>query len=179
MFENFDLISLFILAARISPIIFISIYAIDTIVHQSLNGLIFLGGLLPLYFTIYSIGSIISWSTNISQASCDTISLAKVGRYFNIPLSIVTITYLFGTLLYSTIKPGLVRQNIFIYVFFPILILYLLYFEIRYNCSTLLTSILAIVVGGGFGAGYFAALDELKILNLDRPNIFYVNAWKY
>ncbi len=193
MFKNLDIVTLLMITARISPIIFVSMYTWDTAVHQSLNGVMFLGGLFFIISIMHIFGSIfstssITWisnlfdnktSTHSQNATCNILSIGENGRFSSIPLSILTISYLFGTLLYSTIKNNLVRQNTFIYVIFPILILYLVFFERRNNCSTLFSAIIAIIFGGGFGAGYFAGLDELKVLNLDRPNIFYVNAWNY
>ena len=176
--SNFDPLKLIILSLRLFPLFLFFTYMIFTIIHNNMNGLLYISGLFISFVIAIPISQtgILVYNTTeqISPDSrCNLGSAGIQGRYSDIPLGILTVSYTFGSIMYFIAKYNLVNINMTPIIFFPVMILILIYFQRMYRCSNWFAIFAAIILGGGIGSAIHVLYDELGIYNKNTPQLLY------
>jgi hypothetical protein len=175
-----NVITLLYLFFRLAPFIIVCYFSLSSIFNQDAKGLIYLIGLLLACFSTYLIGSMIPISfTNIVDASgqigqvngvCNLITIGKNGSFSNVPIGIAILTYTLVYLVYIIAINHLETSNIPTLIFFPVLILADIIWNIMNNCFKPFGIVVSIVVGGGIGAAWAYLIDSFK-----QPRLFFLN----
>ena len=175
-----NLVTLSYLFFRLAPFIIVCYFSLSSIFNQDAKGLIYLIGLLLACFSTYLIGSMIPISfTNIVDASgqigqvngvCNLITIGKNGSFSNVPIGIAILTYTLVYLVYIIAINHLETSNIPTLIFFPVLILADIIWNIMNNCFKPFGIVVSIVVGGGIGAAWAYLIDSFK-----QPRLFFLN----
>lgn len=161
-----NLTSIIYLFFRLAPFILVSCITIGSIINSELKGFIYLIGVIFACFVSFPIINIAGQGQTDSKAPiCNMVTINGFVETTT-PISLVIFTYTFFYLLYPIIKYKIVSDNIFMIIFFPILILADLYWNISKGCFFSINCIIAIVCGSSIGYlwSYIISLTKLKDL---------------
>ena len=169
---DLNLNSLLYLFFRLSPFIIVCFFTLSSIFNSELKGLVYLIGLV---FTCFMGSQIVSalGEVGISGASSPVCSSFTINGFVNdvTPLSLVILSYTFFYLVYPIVKYKLVADNVILLVFFPILLLAEIYWNISRNCFPMLNCFWGLLVGGGLGVIWAMIIDATKLRGLQYYNI--------
>jgi len=176
-----NLVTLIYLFFRLAPFIIVCFFSLSSIFNQDVKGLIYLIGLLIACFTTYLIGSVfpVSYTSNTDASGenlgqtngvCNLITIGKDGSFSKIPLGLTILTYTLIYLVYIIAKNHIEISNIPTLIFFPALILADIIWNIMNECFKPFSLIMAVVIGGGIGAGWAALIESFK-----QPRLFFLN----
>jgi len=123
--------------------------------------------MIPISFT-----NIVDASGQIGQVNgvCNLITIGKNGSFSNVPIGIAILTYTLVYLVYIIAINHLETSNIPTLIFFPVLILADIIWNIMNNCFKPFGIVVSIVVGGGIGAAWAYLIDSFK-----QPRLFFLN----
>jgi hypothetical protein len=133
-----------------------------------IRGIIFLGLLLLNCIITFVIGEGIRFINNgfnrddspeDKMAMCNALTIGNGERASIIPLNINIISFTFAYLVYLVGKHKKEMSSIPTIIFFSILILATIFWEVSNQCVSLPKAILALVIGGGIGVGFAEAVD--------------------
>lgn len=166
-----NLISILYIAFRLAPFIIVSFFSLASIINQDLKGLIYLVGLLIASASAIILGNTFQFPVaegmntlyEDTTKTCNLLTLTKSGPISNLPLSQVVFAYTFGYLVYIIGKYKLVSQNIPTLVVFPLLIVADWIWITQNKCASVMSVLLATIVGGGVGAAWSAIIDSMKL----------------
>jgi hypothetical protein len=167
-----DITSILYISFRLAPFILVSFFSLASIINQDIKGVIYLVGLLVSTAIAIIFGNtfnfaIIPNSPNTlydeTTRTCNLLTLTKEGPLSKLPLSQVVFSYTFGYLMYVIGKYKLVTQNIPTLIIFPALILADWIWMSYNNCATVMSLLMATIVGGSIGAGWSALIDSMKL----------------
>ena len=167
----FNLLYLFF---RLAPFIIVSYFALSSLFNQDIKGLIYLVGLLFSSFITFLIGNSIhtdytSMGDFVSPI-CNLITVGKDGSFSKVPLGISVISYTFIYLVYIIERNKLINSNIPILVFFPVLIIGDILWNVKNSCYTPMAIFISLAVGCLMGAVWAAI-----ITSLNQPRLLFLN----
>ena len=169
----FNLLYLFF---RLAPFIIVSYFALSSLFNQDVKGLIYLVGLLFSCFITFLIGNTVSTAyTSMGpdvtvSPICNLITVGKDGSFSKVPLGISVISYTFIYLVYIIEQNKLINSNIPILVFFPVLIMGDILWNIKNSCYTPTAILISLAVGCLMGAAWAAVITSLK-----QPRLLFLN----
>lgn len=175
---DLNVFSLLYLFFRLAPFIIVSFFALSSFFNQDVKGLIYLVGLLLACFIAIIVGNMVpdyTYPTDVEGKAipvnpvCNIITLGKMGTFSRLPLSTVVLTYTLIYLVYVIAKYKIEMYNLPTLILFPILIVADIIWNLSQNCFALFAIITAVVIGGGIGAMWAAAVDSIN-----KPNLFFL-----
>jgi len=176
-----NLVSLIYLFFRLAPFIIVCYFSLGSLFNQDIKGLIYLVGLLFACFATFLVGQSIplAYSSGVSNGDimgtmaapvCNLLTIGKDGSFSKIPLGISILSYTLIYLVYIIASNHLEMTNIPTLVFFPVLILGDLIWNLRNNCYAPFGIVLSIIVGALCGWGW-----AYLIGTLNKPGLFFLN----
>jgi hypothetical protein len=105
-----------------------------------------------------------------AKSVCNLLTIGNNGSFSKIPLGIAVLTYTLSYLVYIISKNNLENNNIPTLIFFPVLILCDLIWNIRNACYPVVGIIISILVGGLMGWAWAYIID-----GLNKPGLFFLN----
>src|SRR6056300_1883636 len=138
---EFNIVAFTYLFLRLAPFILICFFTLSSIFNQDFKGLIYLLGI--LFTVVISIGASPSIQALINTLGlqksdpmdiCTSITINKMDVLSNIPLGQVVIVFTMTYLIYSMMEYNIVSQNWPTIVFFVLLSVFNIYWNISFNC---------------------------------------------
>lgn len=172
-----NIFSILYISFRLAPFILVCFFSISSIFNQDFKGLIYLIGLLITSFVSIIIGNsakdIFSpinypegeYYNNVTR-TCHVLTLSDSGPISKIPLSLIVFCYTFFYIGTIIVKYNLVIQNIPVFIIFPLLIIFDIFWIHSNECFLVASIFASIILGvtGGIGWAYF--IDSLKLTKL-------------
>jgi hypothetical protein len=164
-----NIISFTYLFLRLAPFVLVSFFSLSSIFNQDFKGLVYLVGLLFACFINILIGNVLplpSFDSSEKPEICNMITLSQTGEISNLPLGQGVFGFTFAYLLYTIITYDYVKQNIPTIVFFPILILFDMLWNIKNSCYTVWQLGASLLFAGLFGWLWSYLIDKTNSKNL-------------
>lgn len=154
---------------RLSPFILVCFFVLGSIINSEAKGFMYLVGLIVTTVFSYGVCGGLSSSFQVGDTTkepspaCSTLNINGIMSETT-PIGIVIFSYTFFYLLFPIVKHRIEMDNIPLLLFFPLLILGDIYWNIAYSCFTALQLFLAFLVAGVCGLvwGYVIQLTQLK-----------------
>jgi hypothetical protein len=166
-----NIISLLYLFFRLAPFIIVCYFSLASLFNQDMKGLIYLVGLLFACFCTFLVGQSFSFETEGEKANiCSLITVGNVGSFSKLPLGVTVLGYTFFYLVHIIVSKNLSAFNIPTLVFFPLLILADIIWNIMNNCYNIGGIIVSLIVGSIVGviwAGVIAKMNNPSLLFLN------------
>jgi len=162
---DLNIISYTYLFLRLAPFFLVCFFTLSSILNQDFKGLVYVAGLLLTCFTAIILGN--AFSDFIPKLDdkpdiCNMISIGSNGDISKLPLGQVVISYTFGYLLYPLIFYDLFKRNIPTLIFFPLLLLFDIIWNVKNICYTPIQLIYSLIIGGLLGVGWGYIIDKAK-----------------
>jgi hypothetical protein len=170
---------------RLAPFIIVCFFSLASLFNQDFKGLIYLFGLIISCFITITVGSPISNFLNgklqLSKGEepvCRSLITLGNTTISNIPLSqnIFGFTFFYLFYLFGMKKDKYISQNIPTLIFFPLIILFDMVWNLSNQCYTYIDIILSLGLGIAFGIGWAALIDKTKMSNFQYFNKISGNA---
>ena len=151
---EFNIVAYTYLFLRLAPFILICFFTLSSIFNQDFKGLIYLLGI--LFSVVLSIGvnpfvqslfGTLGLQKSEPQNVCSSITIGKMDALSGIPLGQVVIVFTMTYLIYSMMEYNIVPQNWPTIVFFVLLSVFNIYWNVNYNCHHWIELTAACVVG--------------------------------
>ena len=173
-----NILTLLYLFFRLAPFIIVSYFSLASLFNQDMKGLIYLIGLLFACFSTFLIGetgigfSQITPDNSINDTSgvCNLITIGKTGSFSKLPLGLTILSYTFLYLVYIIVSTNLTVFNIPTLVFFPILILADIFWNISNRCYGTIGIFIALLIGGLCGLVWGVIIQRLN-----DPSLLFLN----
>jgi hypothetical protein len=172
MAETFAFKPLIYLGFRLAPFILVTYFVLSSLFSADISGIIFLGFLLINCIITISLGSLLGTPAEYSNnALCHVMNLTTTGPISKVlPLNVNVFSFTFAYLLYIIIKYKLVSQHIATLIFFPILIVYQLWWSHVNGCSHITYSALSGLIGAILGVLFSATIDASGLTKMQNFN---------
>lgn len=153
-----DIVSIIYLIIRMSPLLVVSHFVLQSILNTDSKGMIYLTGLILTCLFASTIGAVIPDSPDTSPLDIDCKSMG-LGGLSNVSISQVTLGFTYGYLMYiifyyDTNKLSYVNLNMPTIVLFPILIFGNGFWNWKRACSKIQILALSLVIGLGGGVAW-------------------------
>jgi hypothetical protein len=156
---------------RLAPFVIVCFFSLASLFNQDFKGLIYLFGLIFACFITIMIGNFLPFSDSaLPNEICNLITIGGSPAYSKLPLGQTILGYTFAYLMYVIVKYKYVLQNIPTIVFFPLIILVDIIWNLSNSCYKMPQLIIALVLGGGIGALWAFILDKSKLTHLQYFN---------
>jgi len=177
-----NLFTILYLFFRLAPFIVVCYLSLGSIFNQDIKGLIYLVGLLFSCFATFLVGQTVPISFSIGsdpvnplskkmvKPVCNLLTIGKDGSFSRIPLGISILSFTMIYLVCIMVQYNLVTNNIPMLVFFPVLIMGDLIWNLRNECYAPFGIFLAVAVGCLMGWAW-----SLIIGQMNQPNLFFLN----
>jgi len=165
---DLNIISFTYLFLRLAPFVLVCFFSLSSIFNQDFKGLVYLVGLLFACFINIIIGNVLPLLPPDGEKPeiCNMISLGQVGNISLLPLGQAVFGYTFAYLLYTLISYNFVNQNIPTLVFFPVLIVFDLLWNIRNSCYSVWQLLTSLAIAGLFGWFWAYLIDQTNSTSL-------------
>lgn len=192
-----NIVSITYLFLRLAPFVLVSFFSLASIFNQDFKGLVYLVGLLFACFINIFLGSVIPMDEfDPKPEICNMISINQTGEISKLPLGQAVFGYTFAYLLYGILNFGekynYVKQNIPTLIFFPLLILFDIVWNLNNSCYTIFQLILSLLLAGGFGVvwayliastnsnnlKYFAGINNKEVCSAPSESTFKCAVYK-
>lgn len=157
-----NIISLSYLFLRLAPFVLVCFFSLSSIFNQDFKGLVYLVGLLFACFITIFLGSVMSFIPSIDgdrPAICNIITMGQT-EISVLPLGQAVFGYTFAYLLYTIIKYKYVTKNIPTLVFFPVIILFDILWNVKNSCYTIWQLGTSLLIAGMFGWLWSYIIDK-------------------
>jgi hypothetical protein len=162
-----NIISFTYLFLRLAPFVLVSFFSLASIFNQDFKGLVYLVGLLVACFINIFLGNVIPIPEFTSKDEiCNMITINQTGEISKLPLGQAVFGYTFAYLLYTIIKYNYVKQNITTLIFFPLLIIFDMVWNVRNSCYTIFQLVLSLLFAGAFGILWAYLIESTNSKNL-------------
>jgi hypothetical protein len=148
-----NIISFTYLFLRLAPFVLVCFFSLSSIFNQDFKGLIYLVGLLFACFINIFVGNIVPdiGFGGDKPPICTMISLNQGAEISKLPLGQAVFGFTFIYLLYTIIVNGFVNQNYPTLIFFPLLILFDITWNVRNGCYSPAQLLISFMFAGLFG----------------------------
>jgi hypothetical protein len=168
--NNLALNSILYIAFRLAPFIIVSYFVLSSIFSGDIKGFLFLGLLLINCIITIGVGNMMS-STGSMNPVCNALNLTQTGPLSQtLPLNINVFGFTFAYLLYIITKYGLVSSNWPTLLFFPLLIVFQLWWSHVNSCSSMYFSGISLSIGVVLGIMFSSAIDASNITEMQYFN---------
>jgi hypothetical protein len=162
---EFNILAFGYLFLRLAPFILVCFFTLSSIFNQDYKGFIYLIGLLFACFLNTTFGKMFEGSFQPPPGRleiCNMMPITQNSEISVLPLGQTVFGYTFAYMLFSIIKFKIVTQNWPTLLFFPILIISDVVWNIQYNCSHWYSMVAALGIGMLFGSlwGYMISLSN-------------------
>lgn len=164
--------SLLYLFYRLSPFILVCFFVLGSIINSEAKGFMYLVGLIVTTVACYGINSgVTSKSVEApAGAACRTLEINGITSETT-PIGMVIFSYTFFYLVYPIVKHDLAYDNIPLLLFFPLLILGDIYWNMTYACFSSFQIFLAFIIAGGAGVIWAFVIESTNLKGLQYFNI--------
>ncbi len=162
---DLNIISYSYLFLRLAPFFLVCFFTLSSVLNQDFKGLVYVAGLLLSCFITIIIGNALGeFIPKIDDKPdiCNMISLGSTTDISKLPLGQLVIAFTFGYLLYPLIEYDLFKRNIPTLVFFPVLLLFDIIWNVKNTCYTPIQLLFSLVLGGLLGVGWGVIIDKAK-----------------
>jgi hypothetical protein len=147
-----------------------SYFTLSAVINSDIKGIIFLALILINCIVTILVGNLMSgvFQQNESMnALCNTMNLSEGGPVSKVlPLNISILSFVFFYLVYIIGSNHMEETNVPTLILFPIFIIYQIYWSAKHECASAGQSFTSMVVGGGLGVGFSAAIERSGIPEL-------------
>jgi hypothetical protein len=171
-----NIVNLFYLFFRLAPFIIVSYFTMSSIINQDIKGVIYIIGLITTCFIAIIIGNVIpnissgDNANNLVNPVCNLISLGDNVTFSKIPLGQTILMFTFFYFVYIIAMRDLVLYNIPTLIFFPLLIISDIWWNMKNDCYSFLALLTAFIIGGGCGVAWSAIIDSFG-----QPSMMFYN----
>jgi hypothetical protein len=168
--------SLLYLFYRLSPFILVCFFVLGSIINSEAKGFMYLVGLVVTTVICYGLCGATASSfqkgdtSSVPSPACSTLNINGLMSETT-PIGIVIFSYTFFYLVFPIAKHHLELDNIPILLFFPLLILGDIYWNISYSCFTALQIFIALVLAGICGLIWARIIESTNLKGLQYFNI--------
>lgn len=165
---KFNIVSISYLFFRLAPFILICFFALASFFNQDFKGIIYLAGLILTAFVSAMItnGMNLEYPSGKQHDLCSLVEIGENDEFSKAPLSLTIYGYTFSYLLYVIVKYNFVLQNIPTIVFFPLMILMDITWNMNYNCYSMSQVAASLGIAAALGLGWAALFDSFGIAEL-------------
>jgi hypothetical protein len=166
-----NILSLTYLFLRLAPFILVSFFSLASVFNQDFKGFIYLIGLIFACFSTVLLGNMIPIPfMPVPNEICNMVTFGQSNSFSKLPLSQCIFGYTAAYLFYVIFKYQYVLQNIPTLLFFPMIIMFDMAWNLKNSCYNIIQ--LAMSVGFGIGFGYLWAyvIDRTKMTQLQYFN---------
>ena len=150
-----NIITITYLFLRLAPFVLVCFFTLASMFNQDFKGLVYLSGLIFACFTTMLFGNVLTFMPSFLPEErpeiCNMISVGQQSELSKLPLGQTVFAFTFSYLLVPMITNDYVNQNIPTLVFFPILILFDIIWNVQNTCYTFWQLISSLILGGLFG----------------------------
>ena len=167
--------SLLYLFYRLSPFILVCFFVLGSIINSEAKGFMYLVGLIVTTVACYGINSGVTSKPDGAPAgaaspACSTLEINGITSETT-PIGMVIFSYTFFYLVYPIVKHDLAYDNIPLLLFFPLLILGDIYWNMTYACFSSFQIFLAFIIAGGAGVIWAFVIESTNLKGLQYFNI--------
>lgn len=168
---DINILTLTYLFLRLSPFVIVCFFSLASLFNQDFKGMIYLFGLIFACFITIMFGNIIPLSsTTLPNEICNLITIGGNPAYSKLPLGQCILGYTFAYLMFIIVKYNYVLQNIPTVVFFPLIILIDIIWNLTNSCYQIPHLLLSLGIGGSIGILWAYILDNSKLTHLQYFN---------
>jgi hypothetical protein len=174
-----NLVPLLYVGFRIIPFILVCFFVLSSIINSDIRGFIFLGllllncGAVLLFDTMFG-GMLQIEVPDTSKPTCNAIGLGNANeRMSTLPLNISIVSFTYAYLVYLLGVYKQVDQNVHTIVFFAVLLLSMIIWEVSNTCVGMGAVVVSMIISIGLGVGFCEMLDVLaKKQNIKGVHFF-------
>jgi hypothetical protein len=164
--------SLFYLFFRLAPFFIVSYFTLSSVFNADFRGFVYLVGLVIACVICIIVGKVLpsplaSVTDTGVRMKCSALTLGKTEPLSNLPLSQTVFGFTLAYLSYFVATNNLTSQNVPMFVVMSLIIVADLYWNIANTCADMKYLGLALVIGGGFGAGWASFIE------INAPSVAY------
>ena len=168
---NLDIVSIIYLFIRISPLLVVSHFVLQSILNTDSKGMIYLTGLILTCLFNSVVGAALPPPKEIASANDIDCKSMALGNFPNVSISQVTLGFTYGYLMYIILyyaKKGetYVNSNLPTIILFPLLIFGNGFWNWLKGCTELSILLLSLVMGLGGGVGWAFMLKSANYKHL-------------
>lgn len=178
---------------RLAPFILVCFFTLSSIFNQDFKGIVYLAGVLLSAFFVMMVSKTLPFQRPDNYPEvCNFLLLDTSGDSFNLPLGTNMLTFTFAYLAYGMQVNNVVKENLFSYLFFLILLTLDTIWNYSYSCYSAGQLIIAGVLGmsagfiwGGILNGskakhllYFSALSRHDVCSRPSKQTFKCEVYK-
>jgi hypothetical protein len=169
---KFNIVGLAYLFLRLAPFILVSFFTLSSFFNQDFKGIIYLAGLLLAITFNILIGNGFGFAGKgpYSNEICSMIEIGEQQEFSKLPMSQCILGYTFFYLLYVIVKYNYVMYNLPTLIFFPVLIISDLLWNVNNSCYNMLSLGTSLLIGIIFGSIWAIIIDEFKLTSLQYFN---------
>lgn len=165
---NIDIVSIIYLIIRLSPLLVVSHFVLQSILNMDSKGVVYLFGLVTTSLITMAVGASMPFEMAAPDIDCKSMGL---GEYENVSMSQVTLGFTYGYLMYIILNfaekgKTFLSSNIPTVVLFPLLIIGNGLWQSKCIGYPILLMSLALGIGGGIVWGYALKTAGYKHLAL-------------
>jgi hypothetical protein len=155
---------------RLAPFVLASFFSLMSFFNQDFKGIVYLVGLLFACFVNVILGNVLPLAEASKTEICNMITINQIGEISKLPFGQAVFGYTFAYLLYPIMKFNYFKQNVNTIVFFVILILFDIIWNVRNTCYTIWQLEASLVFGLLIGF-----LWAYLISSTNRKNLLYIS----
>lgn len=178
---------------RLAPFILVCFFTLSSVFNQDFKGIVYLAGVLLSAFFVMMVSKTLPFQRPDNYPEvCNFLLLDTSGDSFNLPLGTNMLTFTFAYLAYGMQVNNVVKENLFSYLFFLILLTLDTIWNYSYSCYSAGQLIIAGVLGmsagfiwGGILNGskakhllYFSALSKHDVCSRPSKQTFKCEVYK-
>lgn len=158
---------------RLSPFILVCFFVLGSIINSEAKGFMYLVGLVfttvVSYCACNSVGSSVD-NDKIPSPACTTLKINGLISE-KTPIGMVIFSYTFFYLVYPIAKHHIELDNVPLLIFFPLLILGDIFWNVTYACFSPLQICVALVIAGSCGLLWSFIIEKTNLKGLQYFNI--------
>ena len=168
---DLNLITFGYLFFRLAPFVLVCFFTLASVFNQDFKGLVYLVGLIFACFSTMMIGnSLPIESPEGANPLCNIITIGNTSDYSKLSLGQTIFGYTFAYLMYIIVKHKLVKQNLPTVIFFPIIIVVDILWNMNNNCYSFIQLLISLMIGGIIGASWGRVIEKTKMTQLQYFN---------
>jgi hypothetical protein len=166
-----DFISISYLFLRLAPFIIVSFFSLASLFNQDFKGIIYLVGLITTAFITTLWGNMRGYEGVNSEAPiCNMIEIGESGEFSKLPLGQTVYGFTYAYLMYVISQNGYVMDNIPTVVFFPLISLFDMSWNIHHTCYNFTSLFVSLTIGVLCGVTWAAIIDSSGVTKLQYFN---------